>query len=162
MRNRLILIGIVVSIWAALKLVDSLVTGPELLFLLYIAVALTITHSVWLFSAQSEWHRKAHRYVRKRVSKAVKKVLNEDRLETSRQSADELMVESMVEFTEEYDEEEIWHPWVDIFVAAKNEARVIANTVETLFKLDYDRYYVWVIDDGSTDNMPEVLAELSK
>ncbi|MBK9144816.1 MAG: glycosyltransferase family 2 protein [Candidatus Melainabacteria bacterium] len=152
MRNRLILLGITASIWAMLKMVDSLVTGPELLFLLYVALALMITHSVWLFSAQSEWHKKARHYVKRRVSRAVKKVLNS--------SPGSVSVDPVSEDALNGEADEAWHPWVDIFVAAKNESRVIGNTVATLFKLDYDRFYVWVIDDGSTDDMPEVLAEL--
>jgi 1,2-diacylglycerol 3-beta-glucosyltransferase len=56
--------------------------------------------------------------------------------------------------------EPAWQPWVDIFVPAKDEGRVIESTVRNLFKLNYPKFYVWVIDDRSTDNMPEVLQSL--
>jgi 1,2-diacylglycerol 3-beta-glucosyltransferase len=55
---------------------------------------------------------------------------------------------------------ELWRPWVDIFISAKNESRVIEQTVRNFFKLDYDRFLLWVIDDCSTDSMPQVLERL--
>jgi 1,2-diacylglycerol 3-beta-glucosyltransferase len=58
--------------------------------------------------------------------------------------------------------EDSWEPWVDIFVAAKNEARVIESCVRNLFKIDYEKYYVWIIDDGSTDDMPQILDRLTQ
>jgi 1,2-diacylglycerol 3-beta-glucosyltransferase len=53
-------------------------------------------------------------------------------------------------------------PTVDIFVPAKNEQAVLATIVPNLFALDYptDKLQVWVIDDGSTDGTPAVLANL--
>lgn len=59
-------------------------------------------------------------------------------------------------------EETVWQPWVDILIPAKDESRVIESTVRNLFKLDYPKFHVWVIDDGSTDKMPAVLESLKK
>lgn len=55
-----------------------------------------------------------------------------------------------------------WEPVVDIFIAAKNESRVIESTVRNMFKIDYDKekLFVWVIDDCSTDSTMEVLNKL--
>ncbi|MBX9670994.1 MAG: glycosyltransferase family 2 protein [Candidatus Obscuribacterales bacterium] len=145
MRNRIILISIAFAVWAGLKAVDNLVTGPELLFLLAGLLAMMISHSVWLFGAQDEWQRKARRYVRTQVRKQVPSVR---KLLKSKSTKD--------------NEDAEWNPWVDIFISAKNEGRVIATTVRQLFDLDYDQFYVWVIDDCSDDNMPEVLNELRK
>ncbi len=57
-------------------------------------------------------------------------------------------------------EAESWEPWVDIFIAAKNESRVIENTVRNFFKVDYNQFYLWVIDDASDDAMPQILERL--
>ncbi|MBI4533736.1 MAG: glycosyltransferase family 2 protein [Candidatus Melainabacteria bacterium] len=51
---------------------------------------------------------------------------------------------------------------MDIFVAAKNESRVIENCVRNLFKVNYAKFHVWIIDDGSTDTMPEILRGLEE
>ncbi|MDY6805454.1 MAG: glycosyltransferase family 2 protein [Cyanobacteriota bacterium] len=55
-------------------------------------------------------------------------------------------------------------PYVSLLVAAKNEEAVIGNLIEDICNLDYPktRYELWVIDDNSTDNTPEVLAELAR
>ncbi len=53
-----------------------------------------------------------------------------------------------------------WSPYINIFVAAKNESRVIETCVRNLFKIDYPNYDVWVIDDASTDNTVEILKSL--
>lgn len=58
MRNRIILIALAVFVWAGLKAIDDLVTGPELLFLLAALLFMMISHSVWLFGAQDEWQKK--------------------------------------------------------------------------------------------------------
>jgi 1,2-diacylglycerol 3-beta-glucosyltransferase len=60
----------------------------------------------------------------------------------------------------ELSEAEDWEPWVDIFIAAKNESRVIESTVRNFFKLDYSRFDLWVIDDCSDDQMPQILKRL--
>src|SRR5438309_1345900 len=53
-----------------------------------------------------------------------------------------------------------WEPWVDIMISAKNEARVIEACVRNMFKVDYPKFLVWIIDDGSTDDMPVILERL--
>ncbi|MBX3074400.1 glycosyltransferase family 2 protein [Candidatus Obscuribacterales bacterium] len=143
MRNRIILITLAVLVWAGLKTIDNLVTGPELLFLLAGLVVMMISHSVWLFGAQDEWQKKARRYVRTTVRKQYPRVRKLLKNKTRVEDGD-------------------WHPWVDIFISAKNEGRVIGNTVKRMFEIDYDQFYLWVIDDMSDDDMPEVLNELRK
>ncbi len=54
------------------------------------------------------------------------------------------------------------YPMVSVMVPAHNESIVIRKTVEALLAFDYpkDRYEIIVINDNSTDNTAEVLAEL--
>ncbi|MBS2008525.1 MAG: glycosyltransferase family 2 protein [Cyanobacteria bacterium SZAS TMP-1] len=127
MRNRIVLFGVIVLLWIALKAIDHLVTGPEILIILSIALSMMAAHSVWLYMAQTRRRR-------------------EGRL----MHCGDLAAQAAAE----------WHPDVDIFISAKNESRVIETTVRNLFKLDYDRFLVWVIDDCSTDSMPVILDRL--
>ncbi len=55
-------------------------------------------------------------------------------------------------------------PRVSLLVAAKNEAAVIANLVDSLCSLDYpeDRYELWVIDDNSDDDTGSILDRLTQ
>lgn len=54
-------------------------------------------------------------------------------------------------------------PFVTIMVPAHNEEIVIEKTIDYLMtKLNYENYEVLVTDDGSTDQTPEILAELQK
>ncbi len=59
-------------------------------------------------------------------------------------------------------ENEIYLPSVSILVPAKNESLVLAGLVYSLYQLNYpsDRLDIWVVDDGSTDETPQVLREL--
>lgn len=132
MRNRIVLIGLTVLIWVALKAIDSYVTGPEILFILSIAACMMAGHSIWLLSAQSR-----HRAKAKKRGQAIKSL----EADTAKGSQD-------------------YHPSVDILISAKNESRVIETTVRNLFKIDYDDYKVWVVDDMSTDTMPDILKRL--
>ncbi|MBE9217026.1 glycosyltransferase family 2 protein [Plectonema cf. radiosum LEGE 06105] len=54
-------------------------------------------------------------------------------------------------------------PFVSLLVAAKNEELVISNLVNNLCNLEYPRsgYEVWIVDDNSSDNTPELLYELA-
>jgi len=54
-------------------------------------------------------------------------------------------------------------PSVSVLVAAKNEEAVIGRLVQNLCNLEYPQglYEVWIIDDYSTDNTPQILAELA-
>ncbi len=56
------------------------------------------------------------------------------------------------------------YPFVSVMVPAHNEVAVIRRTVEKLLSFDYpkDRYEVIVINDNSTDDTAEVLAEIQK
>jgi 1,2-diacylglycerol 3-beta-glucosyltransferase len=55
-------------------------------------------------------------------------------------------------------------PVVDIVVAARDEQAVIGRLVERLLRVRYpaDRLSLWVIDDGSEDRTPELLADLQQ
>src|SRR5579872_427043 len=109
MRNRIILIGLALAVWLGLKFVDCLVTGPELLILLCIGIVVMATHSLWLLAAQRRWRKQTYLSARNPCSANKKD-----------------------------DKDDQWEPWVDIFIAAKNEARVIETTVRNMFKLDYE------------------------
>jgi 1,2-diacylglycerol 3-beta-glucosyltransferase len=138
MRNRVILAVLTLAVWIGLKSIDDFVTGPEVLILLSVAVAIMITHSVWLMAAQGRWRRKA------RKAGLVKQPDG-----------------SYIAVTANPNEpDDAWKPWVDIFIAAKNEQRVIESTVRNFFKLDYESFYLWVIDDCSTDETPFILERL--
>jgi len=51
---------------------------------------------------------------------------------------------------------------VDILIPAKNESRVIEKTVRQFCKIDYPKFKVWVVDDASDDNTPEILERLKQ
>ncbi|MFB2920858.1 MULTISPECIES: glycosyltransferase [Aerosakkonema] len=53
-------------------------------------------------------------------------------------------------------------PKVSILVPAKNESAVLADLVHSLFQLNYaiDFLDIWIIDDGSTDETPQILNKL--
>ncbi len=55
-------------------------------------------------------------------------------------------------------------PKVSLLVAAKDEGAVISQLVHDLCTVDYpiDRYEVWVIDDNSQDNTPQILKQLQQ
>ena len=54
-------------------------------------------------------------------------------------------------------------PFLDIIVAARDEQYVIQRLVERLFNLDYpsDKLNIFIIDDGSEDETPNILKKLS-
>jgi len=126
MRDRLLLAGLTIAAWAALKIIDAVVPWPTILFLLCVTVTIMITHSVWLLLAQSKWRRRVKKH-------GLMPADNPD-----------------------------WEPLVEILVSAKNEARVIEQTIRNFFKLDYPKFNVWVIDDCSDDAMPQVLQKLQQ
>ena len=57
---------------------------------------------------------------------------------------------------------ENYKPFVSIMIPAHNEESVIANTVESVLKLDYPNFEIIAIDDRSTDNTASVLKVLEK
>lgn len=138
MRNRIILAALTLAVWIGLKLVDEYVTGPEVLILLSIAVVIMITHSVWLMAAQGRWRRKA------RKAGLVKQPDGSYLAVTGSDASPD----------------DAWKPWIDIFISAKNEQRVIESTIRNFFKIDYENFYLWIIDDNSTDDMPLILERL--
>lgn len=56
------------------------------------------------------------------------------------------------------------YPFVSIMVPAHNECAVISRTVKALLKFDYpkEQFEIIVINDNSTDNTAEVLAQIQK
>ena len=54
-------------------------------------------------------------------------------------------------------------PKVDVLVAARDEENVIERLVARLLSLEYpeEKISLWIIDDGSEDNTPNLLKELS-
>ena len=56
------------------------------------------------------------------------------------------------------------YPRVAIVIPAWNEGAVIGRTIDTLMAMQYpsDRLRVYVVDDGSTDETPEIIAERSE
>ncbi len=55
-------------------------------------------------------------------------------------------------------------PKVDVLVAARDEENVIERLVARLVSIEYpeDKLSIWIIDDGSLDNTPKLLKELSQ
>lgn len=51
-------------------------------------------------------------------------------------------------------------PFVSVMIPAHNEGSVIKDTVENIFKMDYENFEIIVIDDRSTDNTADVLKQL--
>jgi 1,2-diacylglycerol 3-beta-glucosyltransferase len=151
-RNRIVLIGLIFAVWVGLKLLDNFVTGPEVLIFTSLFLIGTTFYCSWLLAAQRRWRRR-YRQVPLAATVAA-----------SHSGPDPLTLPKEPELPEEEKAEEArenaWHPVVDIFIAAKNEARVIENTVRNLFKIDYDRFSIWVIDDCSSDNSKEILQRL--
>lgn len=173
MRNRILLAGLTIAAWVALKVIDIMVPWPAVLFLLSITLVIMIMHSSWLYLAQFRW--------RKRQAQEKRSLLHETAISQTRDSAlkasggagqlvaagvgGQVMRNSApAAIADDSDgssvETDNWEPWVDIFISAKNESRVIENTVRNFFKLDYRPFSVWVIDDCSDDSMPEILKRL--
>src|SRR6218665_1792893 len=61
-----------------------------------------------------------------------------------------------------YGHADAYFPRVAVVIPAWNEAVVIGATVERMLQLAYpaDRLRIYVVDDASTDNTPEVMAGL--
>ena len=51
-------------------------------------------------------------------------------------------------------------PLVSVCVPARNEERAVGDCVRSLLNQDYPNYEVIVVDDGSTDRTPDILAAL--
>lgn len=134
MRNRILLIGLTIAAWIGLKIIDFVVPWPAILTLLCVTVGVMFTHLAWLFLAQFKW--------RKRLAKDER-----DQLAAAAVPSEDI---------------DTWEPWVDIFISAKNESRVIETTIQNFFKLDYEKFNLWIIDDCSDDDMPKILSRMKK
>jgi cellulose synthase/poly-beta-1,6-N-acetylglucosamine synthase-like glycosyltransferase len=55
-------------------------------------------------------------------------------------------------------------PFISLLVAAKNEEKTLSRSLGAMVSLDYpkDRYEVIVVEDGSTDNTPELCAKFAR
>lgn len=53
-------------------------------------------------------------------------------------------------------------PWVSIILPARDEEQNIEACLRSLLAQDYDNFDVIVVDDGSTDATPQILAELAE
>ena len=49
--------------------------------------------------------------------------------------------------------------WVTVVIPTYNRAHVIGETIRSVFAQTYDRWDIVVVDDGSTDNTAEVVAQ---
>ncbi len=54
------------------------------------------------------------------------------------------------------------NPLVSILVPSYNHSKYIKKCIDSIVNQNYDNYELIVIDDGSTDNSPEILSELQK
>ncbi len=50
-------------------------------------------------------------------------------------------------------------PLISVLVCSHNGSSTIRDTMESLLKLDYPNYEVIVVNDGSKDNLPEIVSE---
>ena len=122
MRNRLLLLGLTITAWLALTVIDFVLPWPAICVLLSATLLIMICHTFWLLHAQRSDRRKL------KVNNAGS----------------------------------TWRPSVDILIPAKNESRVIERTVRGFAKLDYPDFKIWVIDDASDDQTPEILERLKQ
>jgi len=165
-RNRIVLIGLIFAFWVTLKLLDYFVTGPEVLIFTALVLIGAFIHTGWLLTAQYRWRKK---YGVLPASNLADTAQASGHTSGAPQESDRkdsaFLVEQKLNQEREREKdvehrENAWHPVVDIFIAAKNEARVIENTVRSMFKLNYDHLSVWVINDCSTDKTSEILTRL--
>ncbi len=65
-------------------------------------------------------------------------------------------------FRKETDRSLVHVPFVSVLIPAHNEAKVIENTVTSIINFDYDpdKYEIIVVNDNSSDNSAEILANL--
>ncbi len=61
MRYRFLLLGLTLAAFIVIKVIDYVVPWPTLMFLLCVALAVMITHSLWMLWAQTRWQRQLRR-----------------------------------------------------------------------------------------------------
>ncbi|MBL7977310.1 MAG: glycosyltransferase family 2 protein [Bacteroidetes Order II. Incertae sedis bacterium] len=68
------------------------------------------------------------------------------------------------QFSDHYNRVENYYPRVAVVVPAWNEGAVIGATIDRLMKMEYpeDRLRVYVVDDASTDDTPDVIQQKAK
>ena len=62
------------------------------------------------------------------------------------------------------DIDHLYEPFVSILVPTYNEEKVIANRIENLFSLNYEKnnYEIIIVDSGSSDNTREIVKKIQK
>ncbi len=54
------------------------------------------------------------------------------------------------------------NPFISLIIPMKNEESVAERALQTLVDLDYDRYEIIVVEDGSTDRTPEICERFAR
>lgn len=132
-RDRFLLLGIILVVWAFIKLLEAVLPdqildflpGPLPLAMLFVLVALLITYSAIIYLAQ-KWQARTN-------NKA--KIKSAENIELD------------------------YYPSIDIFIAAHNEANVIISTIKNLLEIDYSNFQIWVLDDRSIDKTSIVVKD---
>ena len=52
-------------------------------------------------------------------------------------------------------------PFINVIIPTFNRSEELKRALRSVFAQDYPHFDVWVIDDGSTDNTPQVIEEFS-
>ncbi|MEE2744149.1 MAG: glycosyltransferase [Bdellovibrionota bacterium] len=52
-------------------------------------------------------------------------------------------------------------PFINVIIPTFNRSQELKRALKSVFAQDYPHFDVWVIDDGSTDNTPQVIEEFS-
>ena len=52
-----------------------------------------------------------------------------------------------------------YHPFVSILIAAYNEEKVIRQTIQSIMNNHYPHFELIIVDDGSSDQTPEVVSK---
>lgn len=152
MYNRILLILLIVGVWLLVKLVDNVAPAPTLLIALLVILTMMFIHSAWLLAAQRRWRRKLRK---------LRGIGDQLGVLLPAHNGTQAQEDDVNDLLNDW-EASIWRPWVDIFISAKNEAKVIESTIRNMFAIDYPNYSLWIIDDNSTDDMPQVLSRLKQ
>ncbi len=105
-----------------------------------------LTHSFWLFSAQKRWQRK---------------LIKSRPIHLSQRQQSAQLTPDIWQFKWRSRREELATMGRYFNMPLKMKPGLLKTTLRNLFKLDYDKFYVWVINDCSTDNTEEILQSLT-